>query len=349
MMHREWANAHPTRTDQNTDISDGHWRSTETGEQHWRVRYNAGSGELHAINTVDDFVITLNTYPTLHAAQRAVAGWEHHRNTPAGLDWLRATTQPRGAVPTTIAALRRAWNHDRPPDQPIVLMWAAKGGAGTTTTAILTALANEGQTLIVDLAGDIPDTVSLPHPTHGANAWLRTEHPNSELTGLLARIDDTTQLLPSGASDTSSDPIAAGRFEALADWIRRQQATVIVDAGTGTPPGPLHALADQKLLVTRNCYLALRHALQQPLHPTGVVLVNEHHRALRSTDVEAAIGAPIRATIDHDPHISRAIDAGLAGQLARRPSAIEHTVDRLLVESRIAPQHPLLDRAIDMP
>ena len=351
MMYREWANAHPSRTDHNTDIGTEQWRSGETGDQHWRVRYNTGSGELHAINTADDFVITLGNYPTIDAARRAIAGWEQHHARPDGLDWLRTTTRKPGAIPTSIAALRRSWGHDRPADQPITLMWAAKGGAGTTTTAVITALGNRGPTLIVDLAGDIPDTVSLPHPTHGVNTWLRTERPNSDLTGLLVRIDDTTQLLPSGTAAEAPGPVAVARYEALADWVRRQPATVIIDAGTGTPPAPLHDLADNKILVTRNCYLALRHAIQQPLHPTAVVLVNEPHRALRLNDVEAALGAPVHTTINIDPSISRAIDAGLAGHLARKAStpslwvSVDQSIQPVAVREATTQGQPVTDLA----
>jgi hypothetical protein len=50
--------------------------------------------------------------------------------------------------------------------------------------------------------------------------------------------------------------------------------------------------------------------------PFNVVMLTELGRALTSPDIEAVLGAPVIATIDIHPEISRAVDAGL---LATRP------------------------------
>lgn len=86
-------------------------------------------------------------------------------------------------------------------------------------------------------------------------------------------------------------------------------------------------MADRSLLVTRACYLALRRAVSAPIRPTGVVLVAEPGRALRATDVEAAVGAPVVATVAVDPAVARAVDAGLL--TARLPRLMERDLRRI--------------------
>jgi hypothetical protein len=95
---------------------------------------------------------------------------------------------------------------------------------------------------------------------------------------------------------------------------------VVVDAGTGCPPQALHDAAEQSLLVTRPCYMAIRRAQQSSLRPTGIVLVDEPGRALTSSDVEHALGAPVVAEVRLDPAVARAVDAGLL--IARLPRSL---------------------------
>ena len=81
-------------------------------------------------------------------------------------------------------------------------------------------------------------------------------------------------------------------------------------------------MADQALLVTRQCYLALLAAVRQTLRPTGVVLIEEAGRSLRGGDIEASLGVPIVASSLVDPAIARAVDAGLL--VSRLPRALRH-------------------------
>jgi hypothetical protein len=78
------------------------------------------------------------------------------------------------------------------------------------------------------------------------------------------------------------------------------------------------------LLVLRPCYLALRRAVAAPFRPSGVVLVREPGRALTRRDVEAVLGVPVRAEVDVDPAIARAVDAGLL--TARLPRGLERAL-----------------------
>jgi hypothetical protein len=54
--------------------------------------------------------------------------------------------------------------------------------------------------------------------------------------------------------------------------------------------------------------------------PSGVVVVDEPGRALSERDIEAALGAPIVASVSLDPAIARAVDSGLLA--ARLPSVM---------------------------
>ena len=85
------------------------------------------------------------------------------------------------------------------------------------------------------------------------------------------------------------------------------------------PPRPSFSL-----LVLRPCYLALRRALAAPIRPSAVVLVNEPGRALTRRDIEDVLGVPVRAEVDFDPSIARAVDAGLLA--GRVPRALERAL-----------------------
>lgn len=195
----------------------------------------------------------------------------------------------------------------------ISICFAAKGGSGTTVVTASMAIAATGPMLAVDLAGDLPAVLGLAEPDGpGALDWLRSSAPPVRLGSLLTSATCGLTVLPRGAPG----PVPVERWPALAAWLTEWDGDVVVDAGTATPPAALLARADRTLLVTRACYLALRAAVRQATRPTGVVLVDEPGRALRAPDIEAALGAPLVATVLVDPAIARAVDAGLlAGRL----------------------------------
>jgi hypothetical protein len=90
----------------------------------------------------------------------------------------------------------------------------------------------------------------------------------------------------------------------------------------------LAAATEHRLVVTRRCYLAVRRVARLATEPTGVVLVDERGRSLTRGDIEAAVGAPIVATVSFDPAIARAVDAGLLA--VRLPSAIRRELQGVL-------------------
>ncbi len=206
----------------------------------------------------------------------------------------------------------------------VTLCWAAKGGSGTTVVAAALALSSLRPSLLVDLDGEIPAVLGLPEPDRpGVAEWLASDASTDHLAELLIDIGPRTWLLPwrAGQLDSRRDDVDERdtRWGTLGDWLHdwsnQWGCDVTIDVGTRNPPEPLAARAARSLLVTRPCYLSLRRAVRSPVHPTGVILVDEPGRGLGRRDVEHAIGAPVDAVVSLDPSVSRAVDAGL---LARR-------------------------------
>lgn len=190
--------------------------------------------------------------------------------------------------------------------------WSTKGGTGTTVvSAALALVASKSRPMVlVDLGGDAPAALGLPEPQGpGALDWLASPTADGQaLRRLFVPVTDTLQLLPCGHR---TQPIAAQRWADLAVALASLGDGVVVDAGPGEPATELLASAARSVLVTRQCYLALRRVVAHGPRPTGVVLVCEPGRALTGRDVEHAVGAPVVAEIPWDPAISRAVDAGM--------------------------------------
>ncbi len=216
----------------------------------------------------------------------------------------------------------------------VTVLWAAKGGSGTTVVASALALRSAQPALLVDLAGEIPAVLGLPEPDRpGVADWLHSASPVDQLAELLIEIDDRRWLLPWRSSVTAAPDVDHGspRWSELAEWLatwsNQRGHHITIDAGTGDPPGGLLGHDTRALLVTRPCYLALRRAVRSSVRPTGVVLVEEPGRALSSRDVEYAVGAPVEATVSVDPAIARAVDAGLLA--SRLPRVISRELRRV--------------------
>lgn len=205
----------------------------------------------------------------------------------------------------------------------LTICWAAKGGSGTTVFAAAKAVTMPTEALLVDLAGDVPSALGIPEPEGpGVFDWLASDAPSERLPRLETRITDRLSVLHARASSEprSGDPsVPESRWFELAAHLRADRRIAVVDAGTGAPPAALAAAADESLLVTRACYLALRRAARIGAAPTGVVLVEEPGRALSGSDIEMSVGAPIVGRALLDPMIARAVDAGLL--VSRLPRA----------------------------
>jgi hypothetical protein len=221
----------------------------------------------------------------------------------------------------------------------LTVCYAVKGGSGTTVTAAALALTAAGESLLVDLDGELPASLGQPEPAgDGVAEWFTTTAEAAVLDVLTVEVNQSTRLLPRGRQPIDDDH---QRWTDLAAWLATRPGHVVVDAGTTPQPPP--ALADaasQVLLVTRPCYLSLRRAVSTPHRPTGIVLVAEPGRAMRLPDVERAVGVPVVAQVDLDPAVARAVDAGLLA--AHLPRALQHAIS----PAATAPSSSA-DRALD--
>ncbi|MFT3851613.1 MAG: cellulose synthase operon protein YhjQ/BcsQ [Ilumatobacteraceae bacterium] len=203
---------------------------------------------------------------------------------------------------------------------PVAVCWSVKGGSGTTVVAAALALlsAQRRPTLLVDLAGDCAVALGAGEPHGpGVTEWLRSANADATALGRLAvPVGERLDLIPRGALDVTD----ADRWDDLAAALP-VLGPAVVDAGTGEPPAALLGPGVTSLLVIRPCFLALRRASRLARRPSGVVLVREAGRALRSRDVEQTLGVGVVAEVDVDPAVARAVDAGLLQARLPRPLA----------------------------
>jgi MinD superfamily P-loop ATPase len=204
----------------------------------------------------------------------------------------------------------------------MLLCWSAKGGSGTTVVAAALALvlSRARSTIIADLCGDIPAVLGLPEPSGpGLTDWLGSSDADAEaLERLAVEATADVRVLPRGVMPMPSAP----RWADLVVALEQLDEEVVIDAGTGEPPADLAACAEQSILVTRPCYLAMRRLVGFRARPTGMVLVTEPGRSLRIADLERAVGARVIAEVPFDPAVARAVDAGLLAARLPRSLAI---------------------------
>ncbi|MEM9516211.1 MAG: hypothetical protein AAGA42_15280, partial [Actinomycetota bacterium] len=211
----------------------------------------------------------------------------------------------------------------RPGNLMLTVLWAAKGGTGTTLTACALALAQPLSTMLVDLDGDVPRALGIgSRDRPGLDDWLASDAPDDHLADLLIRGPADLVILPA-RRDTTPRPTDRMRRPQLeerwttlatwcADWASQADRHAYVDAGTGEPPPQFVDAADRALLVTRRCFLGLSLARQLDAHPTGLVLLDEHGRTMPTRAITEAVGAPIVARVRHERAVFQAVDAGLA-------------------------------------
>jgi MinD-like ATPase involved in chromosome partitioning or flagellar assembly len=213
-----------------------------------------------------------------------------------------------------------------------VACWSVKGGSGTTvvSAALALSIAATGQdTVLVDMAGDLPAALGVPEPDGpGLADWLDAGAGvgGDALARLEVEAGPKLRLLPLGGAM----PEAPTRAEELAALLGVDSRVVIADCGSTPSPTalPMVAGAGLSLLVLRPCYLALRRALKAPVEASGVVLVGEPQRSLQQADVEDVLGLRVRAAIPWKPAIATAVDAGL---LARRlPQPLQRALEGLV-------------------
>lgn len=219
----------------------------------------------------------------------------------------------------------------------MIIFVTPKGGSGTTVTAVATAVClaeRHGQSLLVDLCGDVPATVGMAEPTGpGVREWLGDAAASAE--SLL--LSSTATGPSSGGNDSGALLVChmggalptVPRWSALAEALAAMPMPVVVDAGTGPLDSSLREAAEVVWSVVRPCYLALRRAVTQP-RTDGAVLVEEPGRALTHSDVASVLGVPVVARIPVEAVVARAVDAGLlvsraSRLLGRHVAALQHS------------------------
>lgn len=212
----------------------------------------------------------------------------------------------------------------------LTVCYSPKGGQGCTTVTAALALAQRGSRLI-DTTGDLPAVLGLPETSGPGICDLLASDQELEVAGI-ERLATPSPTMLVTAGSTPAAAVPEHRWAELAANLTTDRGAWFLDAGTNPAAGSL--AADRRLLVVRNCYLALRRAVAHPVRPDGVVLVTEPGRALAATDVEAVLTAPVVAEIAIDPAVARTIDAGLLA--ARLPRALARSLATLTVGDEVA-------------
>lgn len=223
-----------------------------------------------------------------------------------------------------------------------------KGGSGTTVLAA--ALAAElsrnadGDTVIADLAGDVPNTygISVDAAQPGLKQWLASSSnvPTAAVDRLLVDVMPQLRMLPAGPRATNGADVER-QAERLRDCgVARH---LVVDAGVVGHPrtmgGALQSAADTSLLVLRPCYLAISRVSALGLKADGFVLIEEQGRVFDARDIEDVTGIPEMATLRWDPAVARLVDAG------RTKSRLPRSMRPLVKLATKLAEPRLLDRA----
>jgi CO dehydrogenase nickel-insertion accessory protein CooC1 len=168
--------------------------------------------------------------------------------------------------------------------------FAAKGGQGTSVVAAAVAIqyaAAGHRVLLVDSAERADQVALIGYPNPDDPSVPTTTRDNLDVV-----VGDVNSVDSSGYN------------------------IVVVDAGLRRPTDNSVAT-----LVTRCCFLALRHAMTVTPPAHNIIVIEEPGRASRAQDVANMFNLPVIATIPYDPAIARTIDAGLL--TTRTPTALK--------------------------
>ncbi|MEP6625490.1 MAG: hypothetical protein ABJC79_13680 [Acidimicrobiia bacterium] len=222
----------------------------------------------------------------------------------------------------------------------LLSFWSPKGGSGTSVVAAACALAlvrATGSARLVDLGGDQPAILGLAaDPETGIADWLAlgATAPTDALDRLGIEIVPGLSLLPRGRGPGVLEPVAAAEAGAALAVALRDGPSTVVDVGVpdSAASRAIIEVSDTSLLVMRECYVALRRAVRNPLTPLafGVVVVQEPGRSLGPTDLAQVLTRPVVARIPTRDAICRAVDAGTLP--ARLPEPLARGVGSVLRE-----------------
>ena len=187
----------------------------------------------------------------------------------------------------------------------ITVIYAHKAGQGVTTIAATLAMLTSTlrqRTLLIDTGTDLPAVLGLPTADRPGLAEYLTDTAVT-LANITTPVRTNLDLITRG--DTAPT-LNASTYGLLTGGLDNYD-TVIIDTAPDASEWTRHA--NTRVLVTRPCYLALRHATGQR-RPDHLVVITEPGRALNVADIEAVTGTPVTATVPYAAEIARTIDAG---------------------------------------
>ena len=155
----------------------------------------------------------------------------------------------------------------------LLSFWSPKGGSGTSVVAAACAVhaANTlGSVRLVDLRGDQPAILGLgADPETGVADWLAAgpTAPTDALDRLGVEIVPGLSLLARGGTPSLLEPAAAAESGAALAVALRDGPLTIVDVGVADSAVARAVLevSDTSIIVMRECYVALRRAVRNPL------------------------------------------------------------------------------------
>ena len=202
----------------------------------------------------------------------------------------------------------------------LLSFWSPKGGSGTSVVAAACAIHAAhtlGSVRLVDLRGDQPAILGLgADPETGVADWLAAgpTAPTDALDRLGVEIVPGLSLLARGGSSSVLEPAAAAESGAALAVALRDGPLTIVDVGVADSAVARAVLevSDTSIIVMRECYVALRRAVRNPLtaRASGIVVVTEPGRSLGPSDLAQVLRRPVVARIPTRDSVARAVDAG---------------------------------------
>ena len=274
------------------------------------------------------------------------------RELGAMVDALLLRSNPSVGAPVALATIGSPIV-PKPPSGPgrVIAFAAAKGGAGTTTLAVNTALMlaemAPGNVAIADLDmfhGQV--STHLDIYGRGSTATLAREDLESQTAEMIA---DSGRLHPSGLTvydgpyrPDDGEGITSGQLTLLVQTLRGIYATVIVDCGSTLDSRAMAVLnsADRLALVITPDIPALRllHAALEVLSEIGnaadrtTFVVNDIYpkSSITADQIEEHLSIKVGLTVPYDSdNFLRAVNEGQPVHLAARRSAASAALRRL--------------------
>jgi MinD-like ATPase involved in chromosome partitioning or flagellar assembly len=196
----------------------------------------------------------------------------------------------------------------------VIAMFGAAGGQGTS--ACVTALAGrlaerKQQVLVIDTAGDQAAIFAVPTDPEG---------PEEQAITISSRIE----LVAWGMGQFGLLENAEMALHSIVASARAHFDFVLIDAGALWSPGAdavRYAVdsnraitsADERLLVCRGQYTALRRSVRSPMlsEMTGAIAVTHPERPLRAREIADVLQVTIRESVEESASVARAYDAGV--------------------------------------